>query len=185
MNIILALIIVLVMCVIAVMTAVALALTLIGGAMTGVPFVAAPGKVTDKLAELCPLDAHSQFYDLGCGDGRFVAAMARRFPTATCIGVEKAPLPVILLWLRMRLSPLRNMRFLYQDFADVDLTEATHIYLYLFPKIMDNLLPKFEKELKPGTRVVSCDFIFTNRTPNQVVPLGAGKHPHRLYVYEF
>lgn len=185
MTIVLAFVVVMAMCTIVIMTTVAFLLTVIGGMMTGVPFVPAPRRTTEVLMRLCPLDASSHFYDLGCGDGRIVAAMAGRYPAATCIGVEMAPLPSILLWLRQHLSPHQNMRFLYRDFGAVDLSDATHIYLYLFPALMERLLPKLEKELRPGTRVVSCDFVFKGRQPNQIVPLGESKHTHKLYVYDF
>jgi SAM-dependent methyltransferase len=173
------------LCVVVLATTVALVLALIGGLMTGVPFVAAPRTTTDALARLCPLNSTSVFYDLGCGDGRFVAAMARRYPSARCIGVERAPLPSLLLRLRSLIAPLPNMRFLYKDFSKVDLSDATHVYLYLLPFVMERLLPKLERELKPGARVVSCDFVFKNRTPDQIIPLDSRKHPHKLYVYEF
>lgn len=185
MNIIFALIIVALLCVVILLMTAALTLALIGGLMTGVPFVAAPRRTAEALGELCKLDATSVFYDLGCGDGRFVAGLATQYPKAKCIGVECAPLPSLLLWLRMRLSTLPNMRFMYKNFAEVNLADATHIYVYLFPHIMERLLPKLTAELRPGTRVVSCDFVFKSRAPSAIVPLDTTKHPHKLYVYDF
>jgi hypothetical protein len=183
MHIIVAIIIVLALCVVILVMTAALALALVGGLMTGVPFIASPRATTDALTRLCPLDATSVFYDLGCGDGRFVAAMAKRYPTARCIGVEKAPLPALLMWMRLRLSPMKNIEAQYRDVGSVNLANATHVYLYLFPFVMERLLPKFIQELRPSTRVVSCDFVFKDRTPDQIVPLGTGAHT--LYVYDF
>ncbi len=68
-----------------------------------------------------------------------------------------------------------------------DISDATHIFVYLFPRIIDDLFAKFEKELKPGTRVVSCDFPFSKRQPNQIIELLATKHQlnKKLYIYDF
>lgn len=166
-------------------TTAAFMLHLAGNIMTGVPFVPAPRRAVEELAALCPLTSSSVFYDLGCGDGRVVYAMARRYPEACCIGVEKAPLPSFFSWIRARVAPLPNARVRYEDFSTVDLRGATHVFVYLFPALMERLLPKLEAELRSGTRVVSCDFTFKNRAPDKVLPLGLDKHPHRLYVYRF
>jgi len=164
---------------------IAFLLSLVGGLMTGVPYLAAPRKLRTLLPDLYPLTPGSVFYDLGCGDGRFVWAMARRYPGATCIGVEMAPLPSILLWLRSRLTPLTNAHAVYGNFSNVGLGEATHVFLYLFPHLMAKLLPKLDSELPHGARVISCDFPFPSRAPASTIPLGTGAHPHTLYVYEF
>ena len=52
---------------------------------------------------------------------------------------------------------------------------------------MDSLLPKFEKELKPGTKVISCDFKFSKKEPTKVIHLKANKSAlnRTLYVYDF
>lgn len=160
-------------------------LALVGGLMTGVPFVPAPRAVADTLADLCVLGPSSVFYDLGCGDGRFVLSMARHYPQARCIGLERAPLPLVLGRIRFALGGLPNARVQAQDFYGADLREATHIFLYLFPALMNRLLPKLEQELKPGARVVSCDFPFKNRAPSSTVVLGHGHTAHTLYVYDF
>lgn len=76
-----------------------------------------------------------------------------------------------------------------QDFFKIDLSPATRVFLYLFPEQMVKLLPKLEAELKPGTRVVSCDFVFPNKKPLRVINwAGIPKlisTKHKLYVYQF
>ena len=42
---------------------------------------------------------------------------------------------------------------------------------YLFPGLMDKLLPKLEKELSPGTILVSVSFSFSKREPERVIDL--------------
>jgi len=52
---------------------------------------------------------------------------------------------------------------------------------------MDELLPKFQKEFKPGTRLVSLSFKFASKTPIEEIDLKRNKYKlgRKLYVYEF
>ena len=42
-----------------------------------------------------------------------------------------------------------------KNFFDVDISQATVIFVYLVPKALGRLLPKFKNELKKGTRIIS------------------------------
>jgi hypothetical protein len=52
---------------------------------------------------------------------------------------------------------------------------------------MDALLPKLERELQAGTKLISIDFPFTHKKPDQIIELSNVPHTRgkRLYVYEF
>ena len=52
---------------------------------------------------------------------------------------------------------------------------------------MDDLLAKFDKELKRGTRLVSASFHFTTKREVEVLDLKRGKWElaREIYVYEF
>lgn len=151
---------------------------------TKVPYVPIPQHVIDEVKRLLPMKAGDQFYDLGSGDGRVIATMASAYPDAFATGVEKAPLPYTLTKIRFWRKPLKNVKTLFKNFSCVPLNNATQIYMYLFPEVVEKLLPKFETELKKGTRVVSCDFPFKTKEPVETVVV-SGRHKHTLYVYEF
>ncbi len=150
-----------------------------------VPFVPVPRRVVEAIKKAMPLKEGDVLYDLGSGDGRVIAALAQSYPGAHTIGVERGPLPYLLTRLRFFFHPLPNAKTLFRNFSSVSLNDATHVYLYLFPKVVQNLLPKFERELKPGTRVVSCDFPFKTKEPVEQIVIGTGRNAHTLYVYEF
>jgi len=61
------------------------------------------------------------------------------------------------------------------------------IFTYLNPNIMDDLLTKFDKELKPGTRLVSLSFKFTGKQPINEIDLKRSKYKlgRKIYVYQF
>jgi ribosomal protein L11 methylase PrmA len=51
-----------------------------------------------------------------------------------------------------------RVRFLNQDLFTTPLGEASVVTLYLLQSLNEKLMPKLQKELKPGSRVVSQTF---------------------------
>ncbi len=162
-----------------------LLLMLVGLFLTRVPFVPVRHSVTDALPGLLNLTDSSVFYDLGCGDGRVVTALAATNPKVQCVGVEISPLPYALARLRAWRANLRNARIIRADFNALELGNATHLFLYLLPHINARLLPKLEAELRAGARVVICDFPLAGRTAAVTQVVGAGTTRHTLYAYDF
>src|ERR1700722_1820864 len=87
------------------------------------------------------LSENSVFYDLGCGDGKMVSHIARKYPDVQCIGIEHSLIPYLAAKFRTRKLPNAEIR--HTDFFQEDVSAATHIYLYLFPVLMPKLLTKF------------------------------------------
>ena len=73
-----------------------------------------------------------------------------------------------------------KVTFIEGDFLDQDLSKATVILCYLFPEALRALKPKFERELKPGTRIVSEVFTVPGWKENEVIEVNR-KH-FNLYV---
>ncbi len=162
----------------------ALFLVFIGNLLADAPFLPVPQKIANRVAELAYLPEGSVFYDLGSGDGRVVRAVAKAHLETACIGVEKAPLPVLLAFLITSRRAFPNVRFIRQDFREVTLTGGTCVFLYLFPEAMRALAPKLTTELSRGARIISCDFTFTDRTPTAAEKIHAGRRWHTLYTYQ-
>lgn len=133
--------------------------------------------------DVLELKAGSTFYDLGSGDGRVLEAATLREPMAKVTGLEIGPWP--RLESKMRLKKYGDkVKVLNQNFFKADFSDASHIYLYLFPAILDKLEPIFNQTLKSGTRVVSCDFQFKGRTPDKVVAVPENKTLSKnIYLY--
>lgn len=151
------------------------------------PFVPIPQKVVSPIVDALRIRDGSVVYDLGCGDARVLAESYTRHPRAQYKGLEVATLPLILSWLKLKsIKKPHTISVRRKDFFKENLSDATHIFVYLFPHVMDNLLPKFQKECKPGTRIVSCDFQFKDKVPIETIdlhrsPRVLGKY---IYVYE-
>lgn len=149
------------------------------------PFISVSKKILDKISETLALAPDDVLYDLGSGDGRILEVCFHHQPQANYFGVEKEFFPHFLAKFKLRKN--KQIKLLRKNFFEIDLSSATHIFTYLFPKLMDELLPKLEKELKPGTKLISCDFIFTNKKPYKIIDLGRSKYSltNRLIIYIF
>ena len=149
------------------------------------PFVALPSAVVNDVIEALNLGPGAVFYDLGCGDGRVVHAVARSCPGARCFGIERGFLPYCIARCRTRRWVPDRVRIVHKDIFGQDLSDATHVFVYLFPALLDTLLPKLERELKKGAIVVSVDFAFSNKTPARVIELdrASWKLGRKIYVY--
>jgi len=152
-----------------------------------IPSVSTRRKVLKQIVEIMDLEDGSVLYDLGCGDARLLFAASQTNQRMICIGVEKAPFPFLIARLRQFFSPNKNISIIYEDLFKTDTSSATHIFIYLLPGFMDMLLPKLEKELKPGARVFSCDFKFSKKDPASVVDLKSKNYQlsRRLFIYDF
>lgn len=155
--------------------------------MTHVPYLSLSKKHLPNILAALELKPESVLYELGCGDGRIVIAGAVSQPSARCVGIEYALAPILMARLaHRRAGKLQNVVIRKENFFKTDLSEATHIFCYLYPKVMADLHEKFKKELRPGTRVVACDFPIESKIPLHIVPLVPktilGKN---LYVYTY
>jgi len=120
-----------------------------------VVFATTPHKVVREMLKLAEVNKDDVVYDLGSGDGRIVIAAARDFG-GRGVGVELDKELIAESIKNAKEAGVAEMvKFLEEDFFAVDLREATVVALYLLPEMNVRLMPKFLKEMKPGSKVVS------------------------------
>jgi tRNA A58 N-methylase Trm61 len=96
-------------------------------------------------------------YDLGCGDGKILIAAARQFG-ARGVGVDIDPEEVKVARAAVKAAGVGDKVTIIQgDIFDpkIKIGEATVVMLYLLQSLNERLRPRLQKELKPGTRIVS------------------------------
>jgi hypothetical protein len=80
----------------------------------------------------------------------------------------------------------RQVKVSYANFKKVSLRKADVLALYLSSYTLNLLVPKFTRELRPGTRIVNFDYPILGWKPAreiEVLPAGWKKsHPIYLYV---
>ena len=123
--------------------------------MPDVHFATTPHKVVKEMLKLAEVNKDDVVFDLGSGDGRIVIAAARDFG-GRGVGVElDKELIAESVQNAKEEGVTERVKFLEEDFFKVDLRDATVVTLYLLPQLNARLLPKFLKELKPGSKIVS------------------------------
>ncbi len=150
-----------------------------------VPLVSTPRKMLPQIADALQIASTSVVYDLGCGDGRFLFYCAQRFPNARFIGIEKNLLLILYLNMKRRITGVNNVSFRHENIFETDFSDATHIYAFLLPHLIDRLFSS-TKEIS-GARLASRAYPITNRIPEQVVELAKETgtwNENRLYVYK-
>jgi precorrin-6B methylase 2 len=123
------------------------------------PYVPSPSAVVERLLAFADLQPNDVLFDLGCGDGRIVVAAAKRFGIRA-VGVEVDRGRVALARAAARREGVDDLvKILRHDAKTVGLSEATVVTLYLTPPGNLQLREKLLEELRPGTRVVTRDFV--------------------------
>ena len=128
-----------------------------GVSRSRVPLFLSSDAAARAVADLLPRDRGFTFLDLGCGLGGVLAHLARARPCGRYHGVEMAPVPFALCWLRALLIG-RNCRVTWDDFRNLDLGRYEVIYAYLSPAAMPGLWEKASREMRPGSLLVSNSF---------------------------
>ncbi len=127
---------------------------------TGGPYVPTPNMIVDLMLEVAKVTDRDHVVDLGSGDGVIVLTAAHRHGSSG-YGVDIDSELVQLSNQRARSMGLAGrVIFETKDIFRADLSKATVVTLYLLPEMMQALLPKLFRELRPGTRIVSHDYHF-------------------------
>jgi SAM-dependent methyltransferase len=146
-----------------------------------VTFVPTPYEEIDAFFALAPVSANDVIYDLGSGDGRLLFAALEK-GAGKAVGIELDPDLVQAARETAKEKGLENrVSFIQADVLGVDLSTATVVVCYLITAASVALKPKFEAELKPGTRVVMESFPIRGWQPDNLIILDWGFKTLFLY----
>jgi SAM-dependent methyltransferase len=154
------------------------------------PYVPTPWVIVDEMLKLADIRADDMVYDLGSGDGRLVIESAKRFK-ARGVGVELQPELVELARAGAKKEGVADrVKFVQGDLFETDIREASVVTLYLLPRFVTRLVPRFLAELRPGTRIVSHDYPLVPWRPDKELSMDVAEKEFisgttwtRLYYY--
>jgi SAM-dependent methyltransferase len=150
-----------------------------------VPFVPTPPEVIDRMLEMAQVKSDDVIYDLGSGDGRILIQAAKRYGVRG-VGIEIDG----DLVRKARDNAFREkvdhlVEFREQDALTADVSQATVVTLYMLPDFNAKLRPMFDRQLKPGSRVVSHDFPIEGWVPDRIERVkGDFLHDHTIFLFE-
>jgi len=148
------------------------------------PFVPTPYEVVDRMLEVAEVKEGDVLYDLGSGDGRIVIAAVRKYG-AKAVGFEINPGLVKESRANIKAAGLEHLAEIREeDVLSVDLSPASVVTMYLYPRANLRLRPVIRRQLKTGSRVVSHDFGMGDWKPDRVerVKDSAG-HVRTIYLW--
>lgn len=151
-----------------------------------VPYVPTPETVVEEMLKLAGVQDGDVVYDLGCGDGRIVIAAVKDFKAKKGVGVDIDPQRVKESKQNAKTAKVEGkVEFREGDVLKItDVSEATVVTLYLFPEVNEKLAPMLKKTLKPGSRIVSHDFLMGDWKPDKKVTVkDQGGTAHDLYLW--
>lgn len=135
---------------------------------------------TLAMLRLAGVSKKDMVYDLGCGDGRIVITAVKQFG-ARGVGIDIDPERIRESVANAKSAGVtQRVKFRNEDLFEADIHEATVVTLYLWPWINLKLRAKLQKELKPGTRIVSHYHDMGDWPPEKEIEVEG----HKIYLWK-
>jgi hypothetical protein len=145
----------------------------------GAGYQGAPRKSVEAIFRYTEVGPEDTLFELGAGIGA-IAFPAAREHGARVVAVEIEPLRILIMRLRRAAGPAADrIQLVRANMYALDYRPATVVTALLWPGAMARLRPKFERELRPGTRVVSRCHPIEGWTPTLYDP------DSEVYVYRW
>jgi len=142
-----------------------------------------PPEVVSAMLDLAGVKAGDVLYDLGCGDGRIPIAAAKRGARAVCVDIDIQRIAESRVNAR-KAGVEQRISFRHEDLTTTDFSEATVVTLFLSAQLNDRLHPRLQKELRPGSRVVSHWHSMTRWKPDKTVTVTSrAREEHALFLW--
>lgn len=148
------------------------------------PWWQMPDNVIEKIGKLAKISSKDIIYDLGCGTGKALIWCSKSYG-AKGIGIEIDPVRYsIAKWNVQYFSQTENITLLKKNFFNVSFTPATVIFVYLVPAALKRLAPKFLKELKSGTKLVSYVYPMPKELFKGKLKLRTHDKKNKIFYYQ-
>jgi len=150
-----------------------------GVIFTRVPLYLSRRSVWKEVEELLPQDESYRLLDIGSGLGGMLLQLDRSRPLGRHEGVEISPAPWLFSRIRAHLRKA-SVRFHRRDYRQLDLSAYDVVFAFLSPVVMQEVLEKASREMRPGTLVLSLAFPLPGIEHDFVIQTGEGER-QKLY----
>jgi len=149
---------------------------------TGAPPMPSSFGAARHISRLIPKSDKHTVIEVGAAWGHLAFPLALSHPASTIRAIEISPLPWLFMKFLEKLFRITNMRIERRNMFDISFRDADAIVCYLHSELLDELRPKFEAELRPGSLVVSNTYEIPGWTPTRIETRDDSYCP-QIYVY--
>ena len=126
--------------------------------VTGISSIPSSRIFTNHIMDVTPAEIAGDILELGAGWGTLAFPLAAQFPYNRILAYELSPVPWLYMKVRHLLFRYKNLDILRKDFRKVSYEGVGLVVAYLHSEGLEKVRDKMERELKPGTLVISNVF---------------------------
>lgn len=145
------------------------------------PFVPTKKGDLERIALLVEKYQLQSLCDLGCGNGRVISFLARRFYNRRFFGIEVAPTLFSISFIRS--FKRANLSVLYGSFFKKDWQVFDGLFFFWVPDTLEKFWGKIQKKIHPGQVLLSYAFPI-KPLAEQLVEKNERDGRLPIYVYE-
>jgi len=123
-------------------------------------------------------------FELGSGWGNLLIPLARQYPERVIVGYELSIIPWLTTMVLKKLLTLDNIHVYRKNFLYSDLSHASIIICYLFPKGMQDLSNKINMPNHQLHYLISNNFALPTHQPSKINQIDDMYHSP-IYLYTF
>ena len=134
------------------------------------PISPSPDSIVDLCLSKVSINSSDIFYDLGCGDGRWLCRAATLFK-CKCVGLEIEERRLKLAIENVKTCKLENyVEIKNENILTSDISSATIVLCYLFQDAMEQIGKTLRQRLQPGTKIIAIQFKLPSEPPQSWKP---------------
>lgn len=148
-------------------------------------WVPTPDDIVEEMLKLGNVKKGDVVYEPGPGDGRVLIAAVKK-GADKAVGIEIDPKKAAEATENVKKAGLEKKITIIEGDAlkDRDYGEATVVMLYMGNEFNNLLRPVLEKQLKPGTRIVSHRFVMGDWAPDKTITVtGQDGDEYKLHLW--
>jgi hypothetical protein len=145
-----------------------------------VPFFPSRPAVWRQVCKLMPKNKSVRLIDIGSGLGDMPMYIAKVRPECYIEGIEIAPLPWLISFLRAKIIR-SSVIFRLGDYRTLDFANYDVIFAYLSPAAMLALWDKARQEMRSGSLLISLEFEIPGVTPS--MRIAGNNNSPMIYVW--
>ncbi len=149
------------------------------------PWVPMYKKDLARLDQLIEFKPGQTFYDLGCGNGRIIFYLAKKYPEVKFVGVEISLIFFLICYVRKLMGGYKNVSLKLNDYMRLDFNQADYIYVFANAKPINDIARKIEKEILKPIIILSYCFEIKDWDKFLVEQSKPEAKSNSIYIYQY